>query len=132
MNENLAVDLEEEYLTLNDVLEARERIRDICVYTKLIYSTEYSKESGNEIYIKPENLQLTGAFKIRGALNKVGKLSDEKKSKGLISASAGNHAGPNACLVTSNPGLDDRRCSPTGIAKKIECKRLILLRLGLK
>ena len=92
MNENLAVGSQEEYLTLNDVLEARERIRDICVYTKLIYSTEYSKESGNEIYIKPENLQLTGAFKIRGAINKVGKLSNEKREKGLISASAGNHA----------------------------------------
>ncbi len=93
MNKNLAERSEEEYLTLNDVLEAREkRIRDICVYTKLIYSTEYSKESGNEIYIKPENLQLTGAFKIRGAINKVGKLSNEKREKGLISASAGNHA----------------------------------------
>lgn len=92
MNKNLAVESQEEYLTLNDVLEARERIRDICVYTKLIYSTEYSKESGNEIYIKPENLQLTGAFKIRGAINKVGKLSNEKREKGLISASAGNHA----------------------------------------
>ncbi|WP_026881840.1 threonine ammonia-lyase [Clostridium akagii] len=92
MNKNLALHEEEDYLTLNDVLEARERIRDICVYTKLIYSTEYSKEGGNEIYIKPENLQLTGAFKIRGALNKIGKLSDEKRKKGLISASAGNHA----------------------------------------
>ncbi|WP_213818342.1 threonine ammonia-lyase [Garciella nitratireducens] len=80
------------FITLNDVLEARERIKDICVQTKLIYSPEYSKESGNEVYIKPENLQLTGAFKLRGALNKVGKLSDEKKRKGLITSSAGNHA----------------------------------------
>ena len=90
MKENLAAD--REYLTLNDVLEARERIKDICVNTKLIYSSEFSRESGNEVYIKPENLQVTGAFKLRGALNKVSKLSEEQKRKGLIASSAGNHA----------------------------------------
>lgn len=90
MKENLAAD--REYLTLKDVLEARERIKDICVNTKLIYSSEFSRESGNEVYIKPENLQVTGAFKLRGALNKVSKLSEEQKRKGLIASSAGNHA----------------------------------------
>lgn len=90
MKENLAAD--REYLALNDVLEARERIKDICVNTKLIYSSEFSRESGNEVYIKPENLQVTGAFKLRGALNKVSKLSEEQKRKGLIASSAGNHA----------------------------------------
>jgi threonine dehydratase len=90
MKENLAVD--REYLTLSDVVEARERIKDICINTKLIYSSEFSRESGNEVYIKPENLQITGAFKLRGALNKVGKLSEEQKRKGLIASSAGNHA----------------------------------------
>ncbi|MBV4418916.1 threonine ammonia-lyase [Clostridium tyrobutyricum] len=79
-------------LTLKDVLEAKERIKDICVKTKLIYSPEFSRESGNEVYIKPENLQITGAFKLRGASNKIGKLSDEQKQKGLIASSAGNHA----------------------------------------
>lgn len=79
-------------LTLNDVLEARERIKDICVNTKLIYSPFFSQESGNEVYIKPENLQITGAFKLRGASNKIGKLNDEQKSRGLIASSAGNHA----------------------------------------
>ncbi|MCI1946262.1 threonine ammonia-lyase [Clostridium luticellarii] len=79
-------------LTLNDVLEARERIKGICVKTKLIYSPEFSRESGNEVYIKPENLQITGAFKLRGASNKISKLSDEQKSRGLIASSAGNHA----------------------------------------
>ncbi|WP_017415772.1 threonine ammonia-lyase [Clostridium tunisiense] len=79
-------------LTLDDILEARERIRDICVNTKLIYSSDFSKECGNEVYIKPENLQLTGAFKIRGALNKISKLTDEQKKRGLIASSAGNHA----------------------------------------
>lgn len=90
MKESLAAD--REYLTLKDVLEARERIKDICVNTKLIYSSEFSRESGNEVYIKPENLQVTGAFKLRGALNKVSKLSEEQKRKGLIASSAGNHA----------------------------------------
>lgn len=79
-------------LTLNDVLEARERIKDICIRTNLIYSPEFSRESGNKVYIKPENLQITGAFKLRGASNKVSKLSDEQKSRGLIASSAGNHA----------------------------------------
>lgn len=79
-------------LTLDDVLEARERIRDICVNTKLIYSSDFSKEWGNEVYIKPENLQLTGAFKIRGALNKISKLTKEERKGGLIASSAGNHA----------------------------------------
>lgn len=81
-----------EILKLEDVVEARERIKDICVNTKLIYSSEYSRECDNEVYIKPENLQITGAFKLRGALNKICKLSDEKKKKGLIASSAGNHA----------------------------------------
>lgn len=81
-----------EILKLEDVVEARSRIKDICVNTKLIYSSEYSRECDNEVYIKPENLQITGAFKLRGALNKICKLSDEKKKKGLIASSAGNHA----------------------------------------
>lgn len=92
MGENLVLRNETEYLRLGDVLEARERIKDICVNTKLIYSTEFSRESGNEVYIKPENLQITGAFKLRGALNKIGKLNDEQKQRGLIASSAGNHA----------------------------------------
>lgn len=92
MEENLVVRQETEYLRLGDVLEARERIKDICVNTKLIYSSEFSRESGNEVYIKPENLQITGAFKLRGALNKVGKLTEEQKKRGLIASSAGNHA----------------------------------------
>jgi threonine dehydratase len=79
-------------LTLDDVLYAAKRINGICVKTKLIYSNEFSEESGNEVYIKPENLQITGAFKLRGALNKISKLSKEQKEKGLIASSAGNHA----------------------------------------
>lgn len=79
-------------LTLDDVLAARERIASTCIHTNLIYSHQLSKECNNHVYLKPENLQVTGAFKIRGALNKLMKLSDEEKKKGLIASSAGNHA----------------------------------------
>jgi threonine dehydratase len=81
-----------EYLTLEDIKEARESIKDTCINTKLIYSDEFSKIANNEVYIKPENLQLTGAFKLRGALNKIKKLSEKEKNSGLIASSAGNHA----------------------------------------
>ncbi len=79
-------------LTLQHILAAKERIKNTCVETKLMYSYELSKEFNNEIYLKPENLQITGSFKIRGALNKIMRLTDTEKSKGLIASSAGNHA----------------------------------------
>lgn len=77
---------------LYDFIEARERLGTVIEKTKLIYSGIFSDESGNEVYIKPENLQKTGSFKVRGAYNKIAKLSDEEKAKGVIAASAGNHA----------------------------------------
>ena len=67
-------------------------LQDVLKETRLIYSEVFSKESGNNVYIKPENLQLTGAFKIRGAYNKILKLTEEEKNKGVIASSAGNHA----------------------------------------
>lgn len=76
----------------NEVLAARTRIADVLRDTKLIFSDTFSAESGNNVYIKPENLQTTGAFKIRGAYNKISKLSPAERNKGLISSSAGNHA----------------------------------------
>lgn len=77
---------------LYDFMEARERLGTVIEKTKIIYSGIFSDESGNEVYIKPENLQRTGSFKVRGAYNKIAKLSDEEKAKGVIAASAGNHA----------------------------------------
>ncbi len=77
---------------LYDFMEARERLGTVIVKTKLIHSPVFSEESGNEVYLKPENLQKTGSFKIRGAYNKIAKLSDEEKKKGVIASSAGNHA----------------------------------------
>ena len=77
---------------LYDFIEARERLNTVITKTKLIYSNIFSNETGNDVYIKPENLQRTGAFKIRGAYNKIAKLTEEEKKRGVIAASAGNHA----------------------------------------
>lgn len=79
-------------LNLTDVKKAAERLKGVSKKTELMYSSIFSDESGNEIYLKPENLQVTGAFKIRGAYNKISKLSEEEKRKGVIASSAGNHA----------------------------------------
>jgi len=79
-------------LTLEHILTAKDRIASTCIHTSLIHSHELSKEFNNAVYLKPENLQVTGAFKIRGALNKVKSLSEQEKKRGLIASSAGNHA----------------------------------------
>ncbi|PAB59833.1 threonine ammonia-lyase [Anaeromicrobium sediminis] len=77
---------------LKEINLAKERIKNVIKKTPLIYSDLFSELSSNEVYIKPENLQKTGAFKIRGAYNKLSQLSDEEKSNGLVASSAGNHA----------------------------------------
>ncbi len=79
-------------LKLEDFQAAKKRVDEVILETKLIHSDAFSEECGNDVYIKPENLQKTGAFKIRGAYNKIMKLSDEAKQRGLIASSAGNHA----------------------------------------
>lgn len=79
-------------LRLFNFMEARERLITVTNKTKVIHSDVFSYESGNKVYIKPENLQKTGSFKIRGAYNKVAKLNEEEKKKGVITSSAGNHA----------------------------------------
>jgi len=79
-------------LELQRIQEAASVIKGITKETQLIYSPVFSMESGNEIYLKPENLQLTGAFKIRGAYFKISCLTDDEKKRGLIASSAGNHA----------------------------------------
>ena len=77
---------------LYDFMEARERLSTITVKTKLLHSEVFSDECGNDVYIKPEHLQITGSFKVRGAYNKISKLTNEEKVRGVIAASAGNHA----------------------------------------
>ena len=79
-------------LTLNEFKEARNVLSGVIQDTHLIYSPALSKNTGNHVYIKPENMQVTGAYKIRGAYYKISTLSQEEKEKGLITASAGNHA----------------------------------------
>ena len=79
-------------LSLEKFKEAAEIVKNVTVPTNLVYSDYFSKQTGNKIYIKPENLQFTGAYKVRGAYYKISQLSEEERAKGLITASAGNHA----------------------------------------
>ncbi|MBQ0059586.1 MAG: pyridoxal-phosphate dependent enzyme, partial [Lachnospiraceae bacterium] len=79
-------------LTLEKFEEASEKVREATVDTRLIHSTYFSDMSGNKVYLKPENMQNTGAYKVRGAYYKISTLSQEEKERGLITASAGNHA----------------------------------------
>ena len=79
-------------LTLEKFEEAAEIVRKVTSETKLIYSDFLSNQTGNKVYLKPENMQLTGAYKLRGAYYKISTLTPEERAKGLITASAGNHA----------------------------------------
>ena len=79
-------------LTLEKFEEASEIVQRVIQKTKLVYSDYFSNQTGNKIYFKPENMQLTGAYKLRGAYYKISTLSEEEREKGLITASAGNHA----------------------------------------
>lgn len=72
--------------------EAAEKVKEVVLPTSLVYSEFFSRQSQNKIYLKPENIQHTGAYKIRGAYYKISTLSEEERDKGLITASAGNHA----------------------------------------
>jgi threonine dehydratase len=80
------------YVSLEDIYAAEKRLQGVIKKTDLIESSIFSNECGNSVFIKTENLQVTGAFKIRGAFNKLSQLSDEEKSRGVIASSAGNHA----------------------------------------
>ena len=79
-------------LTLEAFEEAYEKVRKVTAETKLVYSETFSAQSGNKVYFKPENMQKTGAYKNRGAYYKISCLSDEERARGLVTASAGNHA----------------------------------------
>ncbi len=82
----------EEMLTLDKFEEASEVVRQVTQETKRVYSSYLSAQTGNKVYLKPENMQYTGAYKVRGAYYKISTLSEEERAKGLITASAGNHA----------------------------------------
>ena len=84
--------MSKEMLTLEAFEEAAEIVKKVTSETKLVYSDYLSRQTGNKVYLKPENMQFTGAYKVRGAYYKMSTLSDEERQKGLITASAGNHA----------------------------------------
>lgn len=79
-------------MTLEDFRQARRTLEGVLHRTDLMYSPFFTKTTGNQVYIKPENMQVTGAYKIRGAFFKCSTLTPEEKERGLITASAGNHA----------------------------------------
>lgn len=79
-------------MTLDKFEEATEVVKKVINRTKLMYSEYFSVQSNNKVYLKPENMQYTGAYKVRGAYYKISTLTKEERKKGLITASAGNHA----------------------------------------
>lgn len=81
-----------EMLTLDRFEEAADRVKEVTQPTELIYSEYLSNQTGNKVYLKPENMQFTGAYKVRGAYYKMSTLTEEERAKGIITASAGNHA----------------------------------------
>ena len=82
----------EKMLTLEAFEEAADIVRRAATETKLMYSEYFSSQTGNRVYLKPENMQVTGAYKIRGAYYKISTMSEKERQKGIITASAGNHA----------------------------------------
>ena len=79
-------------LTLEKFEEASEIVKNVTLPTKLVYSENLSQQTGGKVYLKPENMQFTGAYKVRGAYYKISTLTEEERQRGLITASAGNHA----------------------------------------
>ncbi len=92
LTKNKKVIIMSEELTLEQFEEAADRVKEVTLETRLVYSEYFSNQTGNKVYFKPENLQYTGAYKVRGAYYKISTLTDEERSRGLITASAGNHA----------------------------------------
>src|SRR6056297_3497860 len=92
-------------ITLEQIKEARDKLEGVINKTKLDHSRTFSEMSGNDVYLKLENLQRTGSFKLRGAYNKIVDLTAEEKEKGVVAASAGNHA-QGVALASAQAGID--------------------------
>jgi len=103
---------DEKKMTLDKFEEAYEDVKKVTLETKLIYSDYWSSMTGGKVYLKPENLQRTGAYKVRGAYYKITTLSDEERRKGLITASAGNHA-QGVAYAAKQYGVKAVICMPT-------------------
>lgn len=100
-------------LSLDKVYHAHYVLKDAIRETDIIYSPVLSKESGCELYLKTENLQITGSFKVRGAYYKISQLTQEEKEKGVIACSAGNHA-QGVALASKKFGIKSIICMPDG------------------
>lgn len=99
-------------LTLEKFEEASEVVKRVTLETKLVYSDYLSRQTGNRVFLKPENMQLTGAYKLRGAYYAMSTLSDEERAKGVITASAGNHA-QGVAYAAKNYGVKATIVMPT-------------------
>ena len=99
-------------LTLEQFKNARSTLQGVLRPTPLIYSPYLSKTCGNYVYLKPENMQVTGAYKLRGAYFKISTLTDEEKARGLVTASAGNHA-QGVAYAAQAPGVAATIVMPT-------------------
>ncbi|MGB8873066.1 MAG: threonine ammonia-lyase [Desulfobaccales bacterium] len=101
-------------ITLQDIKEARERIKRVVLHTPLIYSNILSQESGREVYLKLENLQTTGSFKLRGAMNRLSLLKERGEGAGkVVAASAGNH-GQGVAFAAASLGIPATIVMPQG------------------
>ena len=98
-------------LTLDTVYQASFALRQVARVTDLIRAPKMFPDS--DVYLKTENLQITGSFKVRGAYYKISMLTDEQKKKGVIACSAGNHA-QGVALAASRQGIDSLICLPAG------------------
>jgi threonine dehydratase len=112
MKNRRTVMADEKKMTLDKFEEAYEDVKKVTLETKLIYSDYWSSMTGGKVYLKPENLQRTGAYKVRGAYYKITTLTDEERSKGLITASAGNHA-QGVAYAAKQYGVKAVICMPT-------------------
>ncbi|GAB6879118.1 threonine ammonia-lyase [Halorubrum gandharaense] len=98
-------------ISLSDVLAARERVAGVARHTPLERSRTFSEMTDADVHLKLENFQRTGAFKIRGAMNRIATLSDEEKDAGVVTASAGNHA-QGVALAADRAGVDAKIVMP--------------------
>lgn len=115
--------MQQEIVTLADIYRARNMLQGIIHRTPLEYSAGYSEITGNAVYLKLENLQKTGSFKIRGAYNKITTLTHEERRQGVIAASAGNHA-QGVAFAASKAGIDSTVIMPLGAPlAKVEATR---------
>ena len=98
-------------LTLDKIYHAAFVLKDIARKTDLIAAPQLCE--GSEVYLKTENLQVTGSFKVRGAYYKISQLTEEERSKGVIACSAGNHA-QGVALAATKMGIKSIICMPDG------------------